>query len=89
MARTKELPGMEGTHDEQLSKAATRYVKARDARVVALAKEIEVKKEIIDRMHELRLDVYRDTDEELTIELKTAKESIKVKFGDQENDADD
>ncbi len=77
MARKDQsLPGMERTTNKEVSDAAERYVDARDKRIKMLAKEVELKDVLSEKMHKHGFTTYRDDD--LVVEIVPGKEKLKV-----------
>lgn len=85
MARTGTLPGVEEATDAMLTKAAEKYVDARDERMALLKKEVELKETLIGMMRVRRIKTYHDDEANLSIVLES-KTSIKVKIGGEDED---
>jgi len=73
---------------KELAKAANRYADARDTRMAAMRPEKEAKAELIDKMHDAKLEKYV-VDDEVTIELVPGKTGIKVRVTKDEDDLEE
>ena len=80
--KSKELPGMERKVVKEISDAADKYVDVRDKRIRMLAKEIELKGLLADKMHKHKLAIYGDKD--LVVEIIPGKEGIKVRSAEED-----
>ena len=77
----EELPELkiEGENDKPIkwiTEKAEEYDKAKKARMRALGKEILLKEELMQMLHDEEIKVYRDDDQIVQI---TSKEGVKVK----------
>ena len=80
-AKTARLPGMEADSIPELSQLAEEYETARDQRLLALGKEVDLGTRLTEMMRQHGLTNYRDSsyDPVLTVSLIPTKEKIKVK----------
>jgi hypothetical protein len=85
MPKAPSLPGLETETIPAITEAAEAYAEKRDARMVLLKEEVDLKNKLLVLLHEHKLESYRDDshDPPITVELKTT-EKVKVTVGDQE-----
>ncbi len=82
---TEKFEGME-EHNDEVTKAAVKYRKARDTRMDMNRKEADRKSELIEQMKKHELTVYEDSDENLLVELTEIEVNVKVKKLETEED---
>jgi hypothetical protein len=85
MARTATLPGIASETNSELTELAQKYIVQRNARMVTLKAEVELKEQLIAMMESLKLKTYYDEEENLSIALET-KTKVKVKIGAEEEE---
>lgn len=73
-----QLSGMEDKADPEVTKLALKYREARDARMKLTVKEVEARTLLEQKMVEKNLDVYRDHENDLLVEL-VEKTKVKVR----------
>lgn len=87
MARTKPLPGMEEQIDSELETLAENYVEKRDARMALTEEECDSRDVLIAAMKERKRKIYKHGD--LTIEVLSGKDKVKVRKKDKEAVSED
>lgn len=77
------IPGTE-EHHEDVTNAAVRYRKKRDARLQLNREEADAKQTLIDTMLAHDLKVYEDSGQDLRVEIEPGDVNVKVKKLDVE-----
>lgn len=91
MARKQqEIPGTETPEPPKaLVTLGREYKRVQRLRMKWLAKEIELKGDIIDKMHELGATHMKDEDEDIEFELKSAKDKLVVRAPSEAGGSDE
>lgn len=82
VGKQEALPGMEDRELTDLEDAARNYVAVRDRRMALTDQEVDLKGVLLNAMHRhKRVKYHRDG---ILIEVKTEKETVRVKIKDEE-----
>lgn len=82
--RQRSIPGMEDTKIASIENKAFDYAELRDERVALSAKEVELKKKLIEAMHNAGKDVYKRNG--VSVKLTIEKEGVKVRVKEDDNE---
>lgn len=85
--RQTEIPGTETPElPAELKDITMEYKRVQRRRMKALAREVDLKDQIIAKMHELQLGHILDEEEDVELELVAGKERLKVRTPSEEDE---